>query len=230
MSSSAPLTAPAHQGEDSSIAHVTTLLELLSSRICHDLVSPVGAINNGIEFMEDAGDDKDSISQATELISHSAQSAASRLQVFRIAYGAGGRDGNIKPEDIQKAFGALIRAEGKVRQSWDPFGPLGIDAKERGFSKLLMCGLVLAMECLPKGGTVFVDAGTGNETIIKAEGTDAVLRDNVEAALKRTLDADTLDPRLVHPYTMSLIAETYGYTISLADKADGRVTWSLRKV
>lgn len=216
--------------DKSSTAHVTTLLELLSSRICHDLVSPVGAINNGIEFMEDAGDDKESISQATELISHSAQSAAARLQVFRIAYGAGGRDGNIKAEDIQKAFGSLIRADGKVRQSWDPFGPLGIDVKEKGFSKMLMCALVLGMECLPKGGTVFVDAGDSNETIVRAEGTDAVVRETVEAALKRTLDADTLDPRLVHPYTMSLIAETYGYTISLASRDDGKIVWSLRKV
>ena len=214
----------------SSNAHITTLLELLSSRICHDLVSPVGAINNGIEFMEDAGDDKESVAQATELISHSAQSAAARLQVFRIAYGGGGRDGNIKPEDIQKAFGSLIRTDNKVRQSWDPFGPLGIDAKEKGFAKLLMCSLVLCMECLPKGGTVFVDKGDSNETIFKAEGPDAVVRETVEAALKRTLDADTLDPRLVHPYTMSLIAETYGYTISLVSRDEGKVVWSLRKV
>ncbi len=210
--------------------NVTTLLELLSSRICHDLVSPVGAINNGIEFMEDAGDDAESIKQASELISHSANSAAARLQVFRIAYGGGGRDGNIKPEDIQKAFGALIRIDGKIRQSWDPFGPLGIDAKERGFAKILMCGLVLAMECLPKGGTVFVDPGTGAETLIKVEGTDATVRDNVEAALARTLDAETLDPRLVHPYTMSFIAETYGYSVTLLNKAEGAIVWSLRKV
>lgn len=208
---------------------ITTLLELLSSRICHDLVSPVGAINNGIEFMEDAGDDQESIKQASELISHSANSAAARLQVFRIAYGGGGRDGNIKPEDIQKAFGALIRTDGKIRQSWDPFGPLGIDAKERGFAKLLMCGLMLAMECLPKGGTVFVDPGKDNEVLIKAEGTDATVRDNVEAALARTLDAETLDPRLVHPYTMSFIAETYGYGVTLFSRDTGSVVWSLRK-
>ena len=209
---------------------VTTLLELLSSRICHDLVSPVGAINNGIEFMEDAGDDAESIKQASELISHSANSAAARLQVFRIAYGGGGRDGNIKPEDIQKAFGALIRTDGKVRQSWDPFGPLGIDAKERGFAKILMCGLMLAMECLPKGGTVFVDPGAANEMLIKAEGTDATVRENVEAALARTLDAETLDPRLVHPYTMSFIAETYGFKVSLQKKDEGSILWSVRKV
>ena len=211
-------------------SQITTLLELLSSRICHDLVSPVGAVNNGIEFMEDAGDDKGSIKQAVELIAHSAQSAASRLQVFRIAYGAGGRDSNIKPEDIQKAFGSLIRADGKVRQSWDPFGPLGIDPKTKGFCKVLMGSLVLAMECLPKGGTVFVDPGNGSQTIIKAEGPDATVREHVEAALKQELDAETLDPRLVHPYTVSLIAETYGFNISLGDRSDGRVTWVLSTI
>lgn len=213
-----------------SAADVTTLLELLSSRICHDLVSPVGAINNGIEFMEDAGDDKDSIEQATGLIAHSAQSAAARLQVFRIAYGGGGRDSTLKPEDIQKAFGALIRTDGKVRQSWDPFGPLGIDPKTKGYCKVLICTLVLAMECLPKGGTVFVDAGRDNETIIKAEGTDAVVRDLVEAALKREVDPATLDPRLVHPYTLSLIAETYGFKISLLSKAENTIAWSMVKI
>lgn len=210
-----------------STKELTTLLELLSSRICHDLVSPVGAINNGIEFMEDAGDDKDSVEQATGLISHSAQSAAARLQVFRIAYGAGGRDGNIKPEDIQKAFGSLIRTDNKVRQSWDPFGPLGIDPKAQGFAKLLMCTLVLGMECLPKGGTVFVDPGQGTETLIKAEGTDAVVRENVEEALARTVNPDTLDPRLVHPYTTSLIAETYGFKVSLKENQPGKIVWSL---
>lgn len=228
MSANPVPSSPAAVSEET--VYLTTILELLSSRICHDLVSPVGAVNNGIEFMEDAGDDKESITQATELISHSAQSAAARLQVFRIAYGAGGRDGNIKPEDIQKAFGSLIRSDGKVRQSWDPFGPLGIEGKTKGFCKILMGALVLAQECLPKGGTVFVDPGKGAETLIKAEGPDAVVRENVEAALERKVDAETLDPRLVHPFTVGLIAETYGFKISLVEAGNGKVIWSLRQL
>jgi histidine phosphotransferase ChpT len=210
-------------------AAVTNLLELLSSRICHDLVSPVGAINNGIEFMEDAGDDPEAVKQASELIAHSANSAAARLQAFRIVYGAGGVGGNIKPEDIQKAFGALIRSDGKVRQSWDPFGPLGIDPKTKGYCKVLMGTLVLAQECLPKGGTVYVDPGQGTETLVKAEGTDAVVRDNVEAALKHEIAQDSLDPRLVHPYVMGLIAKTYDLTISLQKTEPGHAIWSIRQ-
>lgn len=210
---------------------ITTLLELLSSRICHDLVSPVGAINNGIEFMEDSADDPDAIKQASELIAHSAGSAASRLQVFRLAYGAGGRDGNIKPEDIQKAFGSLIRTDGKIRQSWDPFGPLGIDSKShKGYCKILIGTLVLAQECLPKGGMIFVDPGQGEETLVKAEGLDATIRENVEAALAGDLAIETLDPRLVHPYACGLIARTYGFQISLAKQSEGNIVWSIKSL
>lgn len=203
------------------------ILELLASRICHDLISPVGAINNGIEFMEDAGDDPESIKQASELIAHSAQAAAARLQAFRIAYGAGGRDGNIKPEDIQKTFGGLTKADGKVRQSWDPFSSLGIDAKTPGFCKVLLGGMMLAMECLPKGGIVSVEPGTATETIIRAEGDGAVVRDKVELALATNLPPEEIDPRLVHPYALSLIAESYGFIILLNETGENRVSFKI---
>lgn len=209
------------------VKHESAIIELLASRICHDLISPVGAINNGIEFMEDAADDPESIKQASELIAHSAQAAAARLQAFRIAYGAGGRDGNIKPEDIQKAFGSLTKADGKIRQSWDPFSSLGIDAKTPGFCKVLMGAMMLAMECLPKGGTVYVEPGTATETWIRAEGPDAVVRENVEKALERSLPPEDIDPRLVHPYALSLIAESYGFIILIKETGENRVTYSL---
>ncbi len=203
------------------------ILELLASRICHDIISPVGAINNGIEFMEDAGDDMESLKQASELIAHSAQAAASRLQAFRIAYGAGGRDGNIKPEDVQKTFGALTRADGKIRQSWDPFSPLGIDAKTPGFCKTLLGVMMLAMECLPKGGTVYVDPGTATETWIKAEGEGAVVREGVDKALARTIAIDEIDPRLVHPYVISLIADSLGFVVRIKETGDNSVAFTL---
>jgi len=207
----------------------TTLLELLASRICHDLVSPVGAINNGLEFMEDAADDPDATKQATELIGHSAASAGARLQAFRIAYGAGGRDGNLKPEDIQKAFGALVRTDGKVRQSWDPYGPLGIDIKATGAAKILMGTLLLALENLPKGGTVFADPGSGKELLVTAEGPDAKVRENVEAALAGTLPVADLDPRLVQGSGLGLTARSYDFTLALKAAEDNKVIWSLKQ-
>ena len=71
------------------------LASYVASRICHDLISPVGAINNGVEFMEEMGEDPEQRKDALGLISHSASQASAKLQAFRIAYGAGGRDNNV---------------------------------------------------------------------------------------------------------------------------------------
>lgn len=202
------------------------VLELLASRICHDLISPVGAINNGVEFLSEAGPDEQE--DGLDLISHSASAAAAKLQVFRIAYGTGGRDGNIKPEDVQRAFGAMMASDGKISQMWDPYGNLG-PAKPypQAFCKMLMAGLMLAAECLPKGGAVGARAGDENETLFIADGTGANLRDNVEEALAQQIAVADLDPRLVHPYSVGVLAEHYGYKFSLKEKAEGKITFSL---
>jgi histidine phosphotransferase ChpT len=202
-----------------------SVIELLASRICHDLVSPVGAINNGVEFIEDMG--ADSLEEGLSLISHSASQASAKLMAFRIAYGAGGRDPNIKPEDVQKAFSALISGDGKISQTWDPYGNLGPKPLPYGFCKILMGGMMLAMECLMKGGYISVRPGEGNQTLVIAEGDTLLLRENVEEALKQELEAEDLDPRLVHPYALSVIAEHYGYTIRIKDKSDTRIVFAL---
>lgn len=202
------------------------VLELLASRICHDLISPVGAINNGVEFLQEAGPDEQE--DGLDLISHSASAAAAKLQVFRIAYGAGGRDPNIKPEDVQRAFGAMVAADGKIAQMWDPFGNLGpAKPHPQAFCKMLMVGLMLAAECLPKGGAVAARAGDANETLFVAEGTGATIRDNVEEALAQNIPVADLDPRLVHPYSIGVLAEHYGYKISLKEQTEGKIVFSL---
>lgn len=201
------------------------LLELMASRICHDLISPVGAINNGIEFMEDdmGGDMTDAI----ELINMSAQSAAARLQVFRYAYGTGGRDATVKPEDIYKAFQAFLDGENKIRQDWDPLTTFtGLDRPE-GFGKILMCGLFLMHEGLPKGGTIRVshtmNAGK-SVTTITGEGTDCGFRPQVDKALARTLDVSVIDPRLVHAAILGIMATQYDYSLTLNPTENGAVT------
>ncbi|MFA5592548.1 MAG: histidine phosphotransferase family protein [Micavibrio sp.] len=204
-----------------------SVIELLASRICHDLVSPVGAINNGVEFMEEMGNDPDQRAEALGLISHSASQASAKLMAFRIAYGSGGRDANIKPEDVQKAFSQLIAADGKISQTWDPYGNLGPKPLPYAYCKMLMCGMMLAMECLVKGGYISVRPGEGDQTIIIAEGDTVLLRDNVEEALKQEIAADDLDPRLVHPYAISVIADHYGYKLSIKDKREDRVSFIL---
>lgn len=201
------------------------IIELLASRICHDIISPVGAINNGVELMQEMG--ADGIEDGLELVGYSAEQAAAKLSAFRMAYGAGGRDPNIKPEDVQKTFGELVRAEGKISQAWDPFGKLGPDPLPPGYCKMLMCGLMLAMESLPKGGYISVRPGQGDQSLIIAEGEGATIREQVEDALEQKLDPDDLDPRLVHPYAIGLLAESYGYKVSIKSQAEGRIEFTM---
>lgn len=211
-------------------AHQAAVLELLASRICHDIISPVGAINNGIELMQEMG--SDGMDDGLELVGYSASQAAAKLAAFRLAYGAGGRDPHIKPEDVQKSFGELIRAEGKVNQAWDPHGTIigGInpgDALPPAYCKVLMGALMLAMEALPKGGYISVRPAGENQTLLIAEGEGAVIREGVEDALNQSLNPSDLDPRLVHPYALSVIAESYDYKIDIKSQADGRIEFTL---
>lgn len=204
-----------------------TVLELLASRICHDLISPVGAVNNGVEFLEDMGPDAGD--EAIALISMSANAAAAKLQVFRLAYGAGGRDPNIKPWDVHKTFNDLIGADGKVKQEWDARAVFADVELPEGFCKILTSTLMLATECMPKGGAIGVthDAAT-HETRVIAAGPDANPRTQVEDALAMALDPADLDPRLVHPFATGILGRQYGLDITIEKKGDGVVTFLIK--
>lgn len=201
-----------------SIELETAVLELLASRICHDLISPVGAVHNGVEFLEESGIAGGE--EAIGLIAHSAQQAAAKLQAFRLAYGAGGRDPNIKPADVQKVFAELTGPDGKVTQDWTPAALSQTDFQS-GYCKMLMGAMMLAMECLPKGGKVSVTLAEG-KTLITAEGPDAAPRPHVREALNRSLPTESLDPRLVHPYVFSALATAYNFSIDFQQDSAAR--------
>lgn len=201
----------------------TGLLELIASKVCHDLISPIGAVNNGVEFLTDMGPDAGE--EVTGLIAYSAQQASAKLQAFRMAYGAGGADDTIKPEEVHKSFQAIVGADNKIKQEWDPWGDLGYgDDRPHGFCKLLMNMLLLSLECLPKGGTVVVQAGKPGQTLIVASGTDASIRDQSAKALSGEMHRDVLEPKYVHPYVTGLMAKTYGFGVSMDDSAPDSVT------
>lgn len=186
------------------------ILEHLASKICHDLISPIGAINNGMEFLEDLGPDADK--EVIELIAFSAQQASAKLQAYRMAYGIGGADTHIRPEDVYKVIDLIVSAEGKVKQNWDPHGNIGPEELPKGFSKVLVSVLLLAMECLPKGGTLEV-MGDGESTIVKATGENAALRDLGADALSLALPRESLEPKYIHAYISGLLAQYHGFEI-----------------
>jgi histidine phosphotransferase ChpT len=201
------------------------MLEILASKICHDLISPIGAVNNGIEFLEDMG--KDAGPEVTELISFSAGQASAKLKAFRLAYGVGGGDSNLKAEEAHTAIQQIVGAETKIAQTWNPNAPLGDVASKKGFVKVLTCVLLLAMEALPKGGKLIALATPEGNTLVRAEGADAGLRGDSEEALKLGMTPDKLEPKYVHPYMTGLIAKYHGFKITVAGKGDGFIDFQI---
>lgn len=205
----------------------SSVIELLASRICHDLISPVGAVHNGVEFLEEMGE---AHGDAINLIAHSAQQASARLQVFRFAYGAGGRDPNIKLEDIYNTFNELLQGDNKIVLEWDPHRSIGFETLPFGICKIIMGGLILAQECLPKGGTINVLPGQEPyTTLIVASGDGANLRSNVDQAIKQNLKVEELDPRLVHPYVLSILAGSYGFIFDIYEQSASEVKFILKQ-
>ena len=155
------------------------LAALLCSRVCHDVISPVGAIVNGLEVLEDESDAsmKDF---ALDLIRKSAKQASARLQFARLAFGAAGSAGaSIDLGDAEQVARGMFQDD-KVTFSWS--APRLLFPKNR--VKLLLNLLVIATNAVPRGGTIDVSVtlpgfDTENEygTTWFAAVTDTVVDD-----------------------------------------------------
>lgn len=180
-------------------------VELLASRICHDLVSPVGAIGNGVEFIRDMGDDglKDSI----DLIAHSAHQASVRLQLFRICYGAGGSEALVSAKMIYEAFLNYVD-KAKFSLQWDLLNDVP-DELPAGFFKLILNGLIFLHDGLPKGGTLVVK-NHGHVMTIEGRGDMIRLREGSEAALEGKVAVEDLDPKNIHGFITHYFAQVFG--------------------
>lgn len=184
------------------------VLELIASRICHDLVSPVGAVNNGVELMQEMGEDAGQ--EAIELVATSAGQASIRLKLFRLSYGAAGTDKNIGFKDVRDAFAELL-GNGRVQGEFEPDLGVKFSMPPRGFFKVLLNVLVLAEECNHGSGKISVTGLEGNKGIrVSVISNNAGFRDGAEAALKGDTGAEDLDPRSVHPYITGKFAAHFG--------------------
>ncbi|PCJ98607.1 MAG: hypothetical protein COA45_07770 [Zetaproteobacteria bacterium] len=187
------------------------ILELLASKICHDLISPVGAISNGIEILEELGPDAGD--EVTSLIASSTIQANAKLKTLRMAYGLGGADQNITTVDIHALFGEFIASEKRLSQDWNPHEYFGIEPRS-GLAKILLCALILISETLPKGGIISVKAGEDNTILVTGNGENARFQEEALRALERKTNAEDLPPRYVHTYITGLFSQHYGFEIT----------------
>lgn len=205
------------------------VLELIASRICHDLVSPVGAVNNGVELMQELGEDAGD--EAVQLVASSAQQASIRLKAFRLSYGAAGTDKNIGFKEIRDAFTDLI-GQGRVQAEFEPDLGVKFSMPPLGFSKVLLNLLVLAEECNHGEGRIAVSALEGNKGLrVLVTGNHAGFREGAEAALKGETAPDDLDPRSVHAYITGRFADYFGIGLTWQAQNDfGRIEFNLMAV
>jgi histidine phosphotransferase ChpT len=196
------------------------LAALLCSRVCHDLISPVGAIVNGLEVLDDnpKPDDREF---ALDLIRKSARTASARLQFCRLAFGAAGSAGaQIDIGDAQNMARGHFE-DGKTQLTWNL--PRLLLAKNR--VKLLLNMLVIAQQTIPRGGMLTVDALGEPETMsfrIRSAGLNARIPQNIVDILSATT-AGSVDAHAVQPYYTRLLAQACGLKVTLEMDGDAVV-------
>lgn len=201
------------------------ILELLVSHICHDLVSPVGAINNGIEFIEEMGESV--TGDAMGLISSSVRQASTALQCFRLAYGAAGSGSNVTFDEVKTTFVNYIEG-GRLRFHWQ-INPMGGNMPPAGFMKVLLNALIMAKECVPSDGDLTVDnleAGDGLKITSTAKKVE--FREGVGAAFRGDATLEELTPRSVHGYVTAVFAEYFGVKLEMEKVSEGEMVFTLR--
>ncbi|HWA31662.1 MAG TPA: histidine phosphotransferase family protein [Rhizomicrobium sp.] len=189
---------------------------MLVSRVCHDLVSPVGAVVNGLEVLEDERDAA-MRADALKLVASSAEQAAARLQFARVAFGAAGSAGaELDLNEVGRTMKGLVNG-GKVALDWQA----GALNWPKDWAKLLMNATLLAVDSLPRGGQVKVETSSDPASpsfTVRATGTNArVLEDVEKAALgdsSANLDGRSIQALLTHKLSRTLNA---GLTLSARD-------------
>jgi len=197
------------------------LAALLCSRVCHDLISPVGAIMNGIEVMEDDSDEETK-SFAMDLIKKSAKTASAKLQFCRIAFGAAGSAGaQIDTGDAEKVARGMLEDE-KTKISWNL--PRALLPKNR--VKLLLNMLLVAGHSIPRGGTMAVDSVGEGETMgfkVTASGMNARVPQAMPGLLTGEPNGHSVDAHAIQPFYAGLLARNCGLSVALANEGEAIV-------
>lgn len=190
------------------------LASMLCSRICHDLISPVGAINNGLEVLAD-DTQADMKEFAQELIHKSAKQAAAKLKFSRIAFGAAGSAGaQIDTGDARAVAEEYMEGE-KANIAWDV--PRSLLPKSR--VKLLLNLLLLIIGAVPRGGDIAVKMiGEGDDATFElvATGKAARIPSHALELVKGEAEDGHIDAHSIQPYYTGLLARECGLTIDFS--------------
>ncbi len=186
------------------------LAALLCSRVCHDIISPVGAINNGLELLDEGGADDD----AMDLIRTSANNAAIRLKFARLAFGASGSAGaSIDTGEAQRAILDFAGADNKTEINWQ--GERAIMAKNK--VKLLLNLFLIAYGAIPRGGSIDIvleSLDSNPKFTLTARGKMIRVSPKFLEIYSGEL-SEPIDAHSIQPYYTVVLAEAAGMAVSM---------------
>ena len=192
------------------------LASLLCSRLCHDLLSPVGALNNGIELLADE-QDPEMRERCLELLAESAKASANKLKFFRLAFGAGGGFGDeIDTHEAKAALEGLYGADRHIELGWI----VAAEKLPKGAIKLLLNLGMIAGDALVRGGRLDVGAerrDSSLEMVIRAEGPRILLDPKLRETIATGQSGGEVEPRAAGAWLAHSLAAEAGGTIQLSD-------------
>ncbi len=205
------------------------LAALMSSKLCHDVIGPVGAINNGVELLNDEAN-ADMRDQAMDLVNQSAGEAAARLQFYRLAFGlAGGMGAEVSLRDGRMLCREFMNY-GKVSLDW-PDDAGGAENLSKDAIKVICNMVALAAGALPRGGNLTVSGQvTGSEWTFDfiATGQRAGLREDITKTLLNGYDEEELTAQNVGAqYVMALCANN-GFQVGISEIEEDKVVMNAK--
>jgi histidine phosphotransferase ChpT len=195
------------------------MAELLCTRLCHDLTGPIGAVNNGAEFLSEEGFNLQN--QAVELITSSAFSAVTRLQFYRMSYGKVRDHGEASLAEKQKLASDFF-ADSKITLDWpdNHTDAVGVSISLK-MSRLIFNLLIVASSVMIRGGTVAVRIGqpapNKKQIIIKAQGTSLKWDPELDKIFTGNFTIAELNPKNVQAY----------FTKRLTDELEAELTYTV---
>jgi histidine phosphotransferase ChpT len=189
---------------------------LLCSRLCHDLLSPVGALNNGIELLADEHD-PEMRARCLDLLGESARASANKLKFFRLAFGAaGGFADHVDTREARVAIEGLFGGDGRIQLGWMVDQP----TMSKSALKVLLNLVLIAGDALVRGGRLDVGAEAheaGLDIVVRAEGPRIVLDPELVKVLRGDTDEEEIAPRAAAAWLIHSLVSEAGGEVQVAD-------------
>lgn len=190
--------------------------ELLCSRICHELVAGIAAINNGVELITEIDDSM--MDEALDLIGTSARQSSARLQFYRMAYGFAGNDSLKGLGEVRELVDKLLEAETRIGAEFRDTGDS--PALGSGWGKLLLNLILFGMDCLPREGTVAYGIEDGRRLFATASGTGAQIPSRYEGFPEPGVPIEEVTALNIHAYYTTHLARSFGAGLKVETGGD----------